>query len=756
MRGNMAVKRPDSDRKELLGYSDRPNTCGGERIQFMVSSEFENYQANLVRLIHGDTNPAGPGFKEIEIDSPINGVYPGHRQETHVGSHIEVKNAPVINSIQSFTVQTWIKPFKPSSKTDQGIVSSWTIEGAGFSVGLDSFGKAYVEVGSKGATERVTSVHSLRAGVWYFVAGGFDNRTKKLTIAVHSAPSWPLQDSNMTTEKTISKEFKINCKANLLIGAKSQVKSPRGNISTQGHFNGRIEKPRLFSRLLDTDELEQLKKGADPKSIGSVLADWDFSDNFDSSTVKDQSINRMDGTCVNYPTRALLGHIWDRKVFDFRLNPSMYSSIEFHEDDNADCAWEKSIELDLPIDLKSGIYAVRLRAGDTEDHIPFFVRPKKGAKTSAICYLIPTVTYQAYANESVLATSLDTDWSAMTDIEIVPDLYDTYVWDHPELGYSIYDKHSDGSGINYSSWKRPILNMRPKHRFWVTGAPRHFAADLYVTDWLEAKELEHDIVTDHDLHQDGLSAISAYKVVITGSHPEYWTEPMQDAIENYLANGGKLIYLGGNGFYWVTAVNPEQPHLIEVRRGYSSSRTWTSHPAELHLASTGEKGGIWRFRGRSPNELVGVGFAAQGWSKKAPGYQRLPDSYDPRAAFIFDGVDDELIGDFGLVMNGASGDEIDRLDYSLGTPTHAMYLATSKGLQSSFYLVTHEDLYVTDKNVDGTNNQNVRSDIVYFEGDNGSAVFSIPAIGASGSLSHHNYENNFSQIMENVVREFIK
>lgn len=752
----MAVKRPDSGRKELLGYSDRPNTRGGERIQFMVSSEFENYQANLVRLIHGDTNPAGPGFKEIEIDSPINGVYPGHCQESHVGSHIEIANSGIVSSVRSFTLQSWIKPAKALSRSDQGIISSWSSDGLGFCIGLDSAGKAFIEVGADNCVERLTSAQMLRDGVWYFVAGGFDNHTKKLLLKVQSSPSWPLEDSNMTTEKTISKESKINCKANLLIGAKSQVKSPRGNISTDGHFNGRIEKPRLFSKLLDTGELEQLKKNADPKNIGSVLADWDFSDNFESSMVKDLSINRMDGTCVNYPTRALLGHIWDKKVFDFRLNPSMYSSIEFHEDDNADCAWEKSIELDVPINLKSGIYAIRLRAGDTEDHIPFFVRPKKGAKTADICYLIPTFTYQAYANESVLATSLDTDWSAMTDIEIVPDLYDTYVWDHPELGYSIYDKHSDGSGINYSSWKRPILNMRPKHRYWVTGAPRHFAADLYVTDWLEAKEYEHDIVTDHDLHQDGLSAILEYKVVITGSHPEYWTEPMQDAIKNYLANGGKLIYLGGNGFYWVTAVNPEQPHLVEVRRGYSSSRTWTSHPAELHLASTGEKGGIWRFRGRSPNELVGVGFAAQGWSKKAPGYKRLPDSYDPRAAFIFDGVDDELIGDFGLVMNGASGDEIDRLDYSLGTPTHAMYLATSKGLQSSFYLVTHEDLYVTDKNVDGTNNQNVRSDIVYFEGDNGSAVFSLPAIGASGSLSHHNYENNISQIMENVVREFIK
>ncbi len=218
----------------------------------------------------------------------------------------------------------------------------------------------------------------------------------------------------------------------------------------------------------------------------------------------------------------------------------------------------------------------------------------------------------------------------------------------------------------------------------MTGAPRHFSPDLYVTDWLEAKSHKHDIVTDHDLHQGGLLAISDYKVIITGSHPEYWTERMQNAIKLYLDQCGRLIYLGGNGFYWVTAVNLGQPHLIEVRRGYLSRRSWNSHLAELYLASTGKKGGIWRFRGRSLNQLVGVEFAAQSWSKKAQGYKRLPDGYDFRAAFIIARFTYEVGGDFGLVMNGAAGDEIDRLDYILGTPTHAMHLATTKELQSSF------------------------------------------------------------------------
>ena len=42
---------------------------------------------------------------------------------------------------------------------------------------------------------------------------------------------------------------------------------------------------------------------------------------------------------------------------------------------------------------------------------------------------------------------------------------------------------------------------------------------------------------------------------------------MLDALEAYLDGGGRLMYLGGNGFYWVTAVDAARPHVVEVRRG---------------------------------------------------------------------------------------------------------------------------------------------------------------------------------------------
>jgi N,N-dimethylformamidase len=115
-----------------------------------------------------------------------------------------------------------------------------------------------------------------------------------------------------------------------------------------------------------------------------------------------------------------------------------------------------------------------------------------------------------------------------------------------------------------------------------------------------------------------------------------------------------------------------------------------------------------------------------------------------------------MIGDFGLVMSGAAGDELDRVDFELGTPPQTMRLATSQGMHSAYYLVAHEDMMVTMPTIDGTNNENVRADMVYFETQNGGAVFSVGSINWLGSLSHNGYENNVSAITENVLREFIK
>jgi N,N-dimethylformamidase len=81
-------------------------------------------------------------------------------------------------------------------------------------------------------------------------------------------------------------------------------------------------------------------------------------------------------------------------------------------------------------------------------------------------------------------------------------------------------------------------------------------------------------------------------------------------------------------------------------------------------------------------------------------------------------------------------------------------LATSAGLHSDYYLVCHEDLLVTQAAIHGTDNPNLRADMVYFETANGGAVFSVGSINWFGGLSHNGYDNNVSRITENVLRHF--
>ena len=73
-------------RSELIGYADRFSYSPGDRIRVMARTDQAKYRATIVRVIHGDENPEGPGFKEQVLETDINGEYPGRKQTTFSGS----------------------------------------------------------------------------------------------------------------------------------------------------------------------------------------------------------------------------------------------------------------------------------------------------------------------------------------------------------------------------------------------------------------------------------------------------------------------------------------------------------------------------------------------------------------------------------------------------------------------------------------------------------------------------------------------
>jgi len=738
-------------RSELIGYAAPMVTHPGDNIDFMVSTEFAEYESKLVRLIHGDENPDGPGFKAEVIDG-FSACHKGYHQTTYPGSFIyaEPNEQPRFNN--GLSIQGWILPTKPSAGNLQAIVAQQA-NNSGFGLYLGPDGHLVFCCSLEDENVEISTDCALEQGQWYFVAGILDRERQRVTVIQRQCGRWPNAEADNTAIGRISKGKLLNSNTPITIAAAGITDTD--SFKPLRCFNGKIESPRIFSRAITLDEVNYLVSGNEPDQLPGLIAAWDFSKTASSSTdIQDISQSKMHGKVVNFPMRGLSGHNWTGQFLSRKDAPQQYGSIHFHDDDVEDMRWDKSFTWSLADDLRSGIYAAYIKAGDEEDYIPFFVSDRKAKEK--IAFLVPTMTYLAYANERVLFGGID--FSGLTDIPIVVDPYDAFLGDNlSEYGGSIYDVHSDGSGICYSTARRPIVNLRPKHRHWVHSCPRKLPFDLYLVDWLEEKGFSYDIITDHDLHDKGQELLESYEVVLTGSHPEYWTSSMLDGVNDYMDSGGKLMYLGGNGFYWVTSVDPERDYIIEVRRGYAGSRAWPSHVGELEHASNGEVGGIWRHLGRSPNALVGVGFAAQGWDSKAPGYKRLAASYKPEVQFIFNGIkDNEIIGDFGLVMSGAAGDEVDRVDSALGTPPQAIRLATSEGMHSAYYLVCHEDMMVTMPTIDGTNNPNVRADMVYYPTQNGGAVFSVGSINWLGSLSHNGYDNNVSKITENVLRNFIE
>lgn len=742
---------------QLIGYVDSWSVAPGESLKAMISTDADQYKADLVKLRHGDPRPHGPGFKEHAIEGVLSVHLPGREQVAQAGSFVRISPHARLSNLTSLTVQLWVWATTPG-RASQGLVSALSQNrDSGWGLLLDDQGHVvWTLIGIEGR-HRLTSPAPLREREWYFVYASYDAATG--TTRLGQWPSRRLPDDETMTQ--VAAKCKLGAltgsPAGLLLAAANPQEDSIQRFVADGHFDGKLDSPRLFSRQLTPHQIDRLRDDDDPMLVAGdwLLAAWNFGHQTNGEVVADSGQNGMHGVAINLPTRAMTGHNWTGRSTDHRMEPDQYGAIHFHSDDLEDAAWSPDFEFTVPKSLRSGVYAIRLRAGETVDRIPFFVRPPRGRATARLAVLLPTLTYLAYGNERVQFT-VDYAEAGIIGHEIKPDPRDLWLRAHPELGLSTYDRHVDGSGSCYASRLRPIPNMRPDYVNWLTGASRHLAADLYLIDWLEEHRIRYDIITDEDLHEEGAPLLCRYKVVATGSHPEYYTERMVDAMECYVWHaGGRLMYLGGNGFYWVTSICKEKPHIMEVRRGYSATRGWESQPGETHHATTGEPGGLWRHRGRAPNKMVGVGFSAQGWDQEAPGYTRTSSSYKREHQWIFGNAAGPTIGDFGLVMGGAAGDEIDRYDPALGSPPHAVVLATSQGRHSRHYLRTVEDVPVLLPGLDGPHDESVRADLTYFPTRRGGAVFSAGSVSWTGSLSHNAYNNEVSHVTMNVLHRFM-
>ena len=740
----------------LYGYADPLAITAGDAVEFMLSADIAaDADIRLVRLIHGDRHPAGPGFveEEVEVDLPAQvRIVP---QFTQRGAFATVAGGAALAALRTGAIHAFICPSRPGLG-EQVIAGCWDAASArGYALLVGSDGALRLRLGDGERVTELALTRRLAPGCWYLVTAHWDADQGSAGLR-----QWGCVDRWNSRIGRVA-PYAYDDAADLE-GGIAFAPSPSGEFLIAGRrsaeggvigcYNGKIDRIGVQHRPLDITAIDAMRAGGMPPAA-DMAAYWDTSAGYSSDgigdAIRDVGPLGLAAIGVNRPVRGMKGWNWQGKEDSFRLDPGQYGGIAFHEDALIDCLWSATVRLVTPRALRSGAYALRVRSGSVEDHVPFFVRA--AVPKAPIAVLMPTFTYLAYANEHLaFEAPIAQAICANTPVVSGQDLH--WSADAP-FGLSTYDVHNDYAGVCYSSSRRPILNMRPGYRMPASGVAWAFPADLSLIWWLEKAGYDYEILTDHDLHREGAAALAPYRTVLTGTHPEYYSEAMLDGTEDYITGGGRLLYLGGNGYYWVTGLRADEPWCIEVRKLESGSRAWQAEPGEGYLATTGERSGLWRVRGRAPQKLVGVGFTTEGMDESRP-FERLPDSLDPAMAWIFDGIgDDELIGDFGLALGGASGIEMDRYDLALGTPPHARLLAASFGHSDNYPLVS-EDIGYAFPGRGGSQDPQVRGDMTYFTAPNGGAVFAAGSIAWSQALPCFDGDNNVARIMRNILDRF--
>jgi hypothetical protein len=142
---------------------------------------------------------------------------------------------------------------------------------------------------------------------------------------------------------------------------------------------------------------------------------------------------------------------------------------------------------------------------------------------------------------------------------------------------------------------------------------------------------------------------------------------MMDALQRTSAQAANM-YLSGNGYWMTTGIGADGVHQGPPRPQARGPGLGRRDRARVDR----QLGGLWRLG--SPNPSSAARRPGLRWRSRLSALQLRP-----RVESFFGGAR-QLIPVASGSSCGAVGDEVDRMDRALGTPPHALHLATSQTL----------------------------------------------------------------------------
>ena len=242
---------------------------------------------------------------------------------------------------------------------------------------------------------------------------------------------------------------------------------------------------------------------------------------------------------------------------------------EYHVPENASshgCGWPMAFKVPVAANWRSGYYLVtfraernqyavgRLRLEDqpgrfvqrgrhaVESDAYFVVRSAQPGRDTKILIQLTTNTYNAY-----------NDWG----------------------GFSLYsfNGYANFQG-NRVSFHRPGVWPSASFTTW----------ELPFVAWAERNGYTLDYAVNGDL-EFRPELLAPYRLVLSLGQDAYWSGPMRDCLEDFIANGGNVAFFGGNSVAWQVRSEEGGHALVGWRQNYRQDPVWaTGNHATLTTA----------------------------------------------------------------------------------------------------------------------------------------------------------------------------
>jgi hypothetical protein len=233
------------------------------------------------------------------------------------------------------------------------------------------------------------------------------------------------------------------------------------------------------------------------------------------------------------------------------------------------CGWSAALEFTVPAEWKSGYYTGRLEAklpggGTARSELFFVVRPGDPGKDTKVLLQLATNTYNAYCN-----------WGG----------YSLYAYNgrfNVQGRRVSFDRPIAGQ---FSRWEQPFVQWAEKAGY----------------------RLDYCVNSDLEFHPE---LLKSYKLVLSVGHDEYWSAPMRDHLQKFIAEGGNVAFFSGNTCSWQVRSEDGGRALACWKQAFKEDPLYAKGDY-THLSS------LWSHYlvKRPENTLTGVGFLWGGYHK---------------------------------------------------------------------------------------------------------------------------------------------